>query len=356
MKVPLRYIHEYRDRTGKVRRYFRRPGMKRIPLPGDPGSPGFIAAYNAALAGYKIDRTPVGADSRSAPGSVAAAIAEYYQHNSFLVLAATTRANRRAILERFRDKHGDKRLAKMRPEDVAKILGKMKPFAARNWLKALRGLIAFAVATGLRKDDATEHFKPVKAKAGTIHAWTDDDLALFESHHPPGSRARLAMALMFYTAARLGDAITFGPQHIRNGKLRYRQRKTGRQLALPVYPELSAILAEHPTKHLTFLTTAQGKPFTPAGFGNWFRDVCREAGLPHCSAHGLRKARLRILAELGASANELGAFGGHRTLSEVQRYTLEADQERLAEAAIRGASRTELANAKSRMANKRPTG
>ena len=30
----------------------------------------------------------------------------------------------------------------------------------------------------------------------------------------------------------------------------------------------------------TFLMTAFGRPFTVAGFGNWFRKCCNEAGLP----------------------------------------------------------------------------
>jgi hypothetical protein len=50
-KLPLRYVNEYRDVRGKLRRYFRRPGHKRIPLPGLPGSDEFMAAYQAAVAG-----------------------------------------------------------------------------------------------------------------------------------------------------------------------------------------------------------------------------------------------------------------------------------------------------------------
>ena len=43
--IRLPYVQEYRDRHGKVRRYFRRPGYKRVALPGTPGSPLFMAAY-----------------------------------------------------------------------------------------------------------------------------------------------------------------------------------------------------------------------------------------------------------------------------------------------------------------------
>src|SRR3954449_5540141 len=43
-----------------------------------------------------------------------------------------------------------------------------------------------------------------------------------------------------------------------------------------------------------------------AGFGNWFRDMCAEAGLPiGISAHGLRKAAATRFANHGATAHEL---------------------------------------------------
>ena len=44
-KLLLRYVNEYRDVHGKVRRYFRRRGFKKVPLPGLPGSEEFMAAY-----------------------------------------------------------------------------------------------------------------------------------------------------------------------------------------------------------------------------------------------------------------------------------------------------------------------
>jgi hypothetical protein len=61
--IMLPYVQEYRDRHGKVRRYFRRPGFKRVPLPGTPGSPLFMAAYEAALA---VERLPIGRRHKTA--------------------------------------------------------------------------------------------------------------------------------------------------------------------------------------------------------------------------------------------------------------------------------------------------
>jgi integrase len=85
---------------------------------------------------------------------------------------------------------------------------------------------------------------------------------------------------------------------------------------------------------MTFLTTSQGRPFTSAGFGNWFRDRCNEAGLPQCSAHGLRKAAATRLANAGCSSDQIRAITGHRSLSEVAHYTRSADQQRLARQAL----------------------
>ena len=89
-----------------------------------------------------------------------------------------------------------------------------------------------------------------------------------------------------------------------------------------------------PSRHLTLLTTAYGKPFTAAGFGGWFRDRCDEAGLPQCSAHGLRKAACRRLAEAGCSSKVIAAISGHKSLREVERYVEAADQERMARVGI----------------------
>ena len=88
-----------------------------------------MEAYHAALASLPVraaGRGHVGA------GTVGAAIASYYTHNSFRALADGTRGMRRAILERFRAEHGDKRLATMQRQHVAAMLGGKKPFAARK--------------------------------------------------------------------------------------------------------------------------------------------------------------------------------------------------------------------------------
>ena len=96
---------------------------------------------------------------------------------------------------------------------------------------------------------------------------------------------------------RRGDVARLGPQHIRNGVLCVRQRKTGAVLTLPILPELQDALDVTPCGHLTFMTTVHGQPFEAHNFGTWFARACADAGLRGFSAHGLRKAGCRRLAE-----------------------------------------------------------
>src|SRR5262249_61249456 len=114
--------------------------------------------------------------------------------------------------------------------------------------------------------------------------------------------------------------------------LHVKQEKTGAELIIPVPPTLATIIAAAPRNHLTFVTTRHGRPFQGSAFSRWFREECDKAGLPHCSAHGLRKAAARRLAEAGCTAHEIGAITGHASLTELVRYTKAVDQRRLAEA------------------------
>lgn len=122
---------------------------------------------------------------------------------------------------------------------------------------------------------------------------------------------------------------------MKDGFLTIRQQKTGTQMDIPIHPELIPIIEATVKGSMTFLMTGQGKPFTAAGFGNWFHDVCREANLPvGCAAHGLRKAAARRLAEAGCTDHEIMAITGHKSLREVARYTRAADQRKLAQNAM----------------------
>ena len=286
----LRYVQAFVDRdTGAVFRYFRRPGYPRVRLPGLPGSAEFNRAYEAALEGPKL---AVGA-GRSKPGSLSVAIAGYYTSLEFRSLAAGTQTARRAILERFRAAHGDKPIVLLPPKFIAHVLSTMKPFAARNWLKAIRHLMQFCVAQEMCATDPTQGIKLPRAKSDGIHSWTEGEISMFEAHHAIGTRPRLALALLLYTGQRRGDVLRMGRQHIRDGVITVRQDKTGTTLVIPVHTDLRVILDATPGEHLTFVVGQRGNPFTPNAFRNGSAISATRPGFPrHVRRMGYARRRV----------------------------------------------------------------
>jgi integrase len=209
-----------------------------------------------------------------------------------------------------------------------------KPGAANNRKKYLSAMFGWAVRQHHMKSNPARDAERASYATDGFHTWTVDDVRQFEQRHPIGTKARLALALLLFTGARRGDVVTFGRQHVKDGTLRYVPRKTRykRMTASekPIAPALAEVINATPTGDLTFLVTEYGKPFTAAGFGGWFRERCDEAGLPHCTAHGLKKAGATIAAENGATDRQLMAMFDWSTSAQANAYTAAANRKRLA--------------------------
>jgi integrase len=349
MRRPPKYVHGYVDVRGKPRFYFRRAGMPQVPLPGLPWSESFMRAYGTALAGQDI---PAPAAKGIKPGTLRALAIGYFGSTAFLEMKERTRRVYRNRIEQLCDQkdangnaYGDKSAVALKREHVVKMMAALadKPESANLLRKVLRAMMQHAVDVGIRADDPTHGARSLKTKGTGAHSWNESEIAQFEAHHPVGTRSRLAMALLLYTGQRRGDVVGMGRQHvgrhvgedgIGRDMISVRQEKTGAALDIPLHSDLAAIIVATPSEHLTYLTTQFGKPFTSAGFGNWFREQCDAVGLSHCSAHGLRKAAARRLAEAGCSAHEIAAITGHASLREIVRYTKAVDQKRLAVSAM----------------------
>lgn len=313
---------------------FRRRGFEAY-LGPDPDADDFDDRYAAALSGAKLLSGEIGR-TRTKPGSIDALIAIYYSSPEFRSLAKSTQTTYRGILERFRREHGTKPLRGIERHHVKALIGAKAatPAAANNLLRMLRLLFAFAVDIGWLNKNPALAVKGFRRDRGGFHTWSEAEIAQYRRFHAIGTKPRAAFEILLGTAARRSDAVRLGWQHVDGHWLVMRQQKTGHELRIPVHPELQLVLDATPRTNMTFLLTEFGKPFSPAGFGNWFRDQCNAAGLKRCTAHGLRKAAARRLAEAGCSANEIAAITGHSTLKEVARYTQAADQSKLADRAF----------------------
>lgn len=328
--IELRYVQTFKDRHGKPRHYFRRPGHQRRVLPGEPGSAEFMAAY-AEAAGTSLS---VGA-GRTKPRTINALIVAYYGSAGFKkALRPSTQATYRNTLERFRAKHGDKSVANIEPRHVDAILEGMgdTPGAANNLRKRLRKLFRLAVKLGWRTSNPVLETEALPTGSKGFTPWSEEDITAFEARWPSGTRQRLALALLLYTGQRRSDVVRMGRQHVKDGRISVCQLKTDARLQIRLHPALQKELEGR--TGMTFILTEYGEPFSAAGFSQWFREQAEAAGLRGRTPHGLRKAAGRRLAEAGCTAKEIGAVLGHTTLKEVERYTRDADQVRLADAAM----------------------
>jgi len=340
------------DRHGKRRCRFQKNGFSTY-LHGTPWGEGFMREYAAALDGVKALTTNIGV-GRTIPGTVHALVAAYLDPNStspFKNGAPETQRTRRNILENFRKLHGTKPLYRgdlngrrtmlLTREIMQRIVNEKAatPSGQRNFLNTLRAMFTWAVKEGRLPDNPTLGVSREPIKTTGYKTWTEDHIARFEARHPIGSKARLAFALLLYTGQRRGDVVKIGQQQIRDGLLTIDQGKTEgseeAHLEIPLHPKLREIIEATPTLGVkTFLTTHFGKPYSAPGFGNWFRTLCDAPDCPDVSAHGLRKATARRLAEIGCTAHQIASITGHASLNEVERYTKAADRKRMAREAM----------------------
>jgi integrase len=335
-RIKLRYVNEYRDRHGRVRRYFRRPGSRGVKLPGLPGSIEFMAAYQSALATVA---PPPPSSKHVIHGSLAEIAAGYFRSAAFANLSQTSQQLYRSALKPILKAHGH-RLVRELPNAAARniieAIGASRPGTANLTRAVLSKVIIYAISIGVRADNPFIGLE--RYRLGTHHTWTDAEIAQFQRRWPLGTRERLAFALLLYTGQRGSDVVKMVRNDIVNGCIRVSQKKarkgTINELMIPIHPALARALQAGPVvgmHHL--LTNARGRPLR--GISKLIEKAVARAGLPaHCVAHGLRKAALRRLAEHGSTTKEIAAMSGHRTLTEIERYTARADQARLAQSAV----------------------
>jgi integrase len=356
-----RYVFEDVDRHGNVRIYFRRKnGQPKIRLHEIPGTAAFDKEYQRAFRGEMI--RPSATHKRSEPASFRWLCQQYYASAKFLQeLAPSTQAVRRGILDGICQRlasdesgeHiGDFPYAEMEPRDIAKLRDEKAatPEAANNLVKVLRQLFTWACSNDYRyaeKNPARDVAKLRSRNLDGIRAWTEEDAARYEARHPIGTKARLAFDLLIYTGVRRSDVVKLGPQMERwitetlpDGttvdvqKLVFTETKGAswpvKTHQLPILPPLRLSIAATKDRigHLVYLVTSYGKPHSVKGFGAWFKDRCRQAGLEDLSAHGLRKLAAQRCAEAGATEHQLMALFGWTNPQQAGPYTRKAKRAR----------------------------
>lgn len=328
--IKLKHVERFKDRYGKIRYYYREAKGKRIALRGEPGTESFNQSYAVAAKSYV-------SITHSQEGTFNALAEKYFVSTAFLNQRPISQYTTRNVLNRFLAEHGHRQVKQMKRSDVEKLISlkAATPAAANTLLKKLRLLLKLAV----RLDWIA--FSPAmeidKFKEGTYHTWTEKEIAKFEKRWPLGCRERVAFDLHLYTGQRRADICGMTDENVlRGNRIEVKQGKTGKELIIPMHPNLVQSLRMWKGPGKAIISKPDGDRYTVESYGNLMADAIDSAKLPaRCVLHGLRKAAARRLAEAGCSVHQIAAITGHDSLDEVERYTKAANQEKLADQAMK---------------------
>lgn len=328
------YTETFLTRHGKRVWYFRVGHGKRVKLPGEYGSPEFTEAYRAALARHS--------SGEAKGGRTLAWLIDQYRHSpAYEALAKETKKQFRYQLDRMKLTAGKAGIAGITPATISasRDARASKPSDANKFLKCSSALFRFAVDRQWLKDNPAKGIAKVKTQSLGFHTWTEEEARAYEARWPVGTRERLAFDLLVYTGVRRSDVVRLGRQHTRQGEITItteKSRNMGKpvEVTITILPPLARSIEAAPTGDMTYLVTHKKTAFVKESFGTWFRNACKEAGVPG-SSHGLRKLAAVRMAENGATEAELNAvFGWADGSGESATYIRKASRKRLSRAGI----------------------
>lgn len=341
-------------------------GASKIRLHSPENTPEFWQEYQNAIKGAvasvpMTQATGVGVKT-VVPNSLRWLFGRHMASPYYLSLEPKNRLKRSRYLERVCNskhpetgrKRGDLAFASMEKVNVVAIrddFAVSAGYAAADVIvTAIRVCYSWAMDAGLTKTNPASGVARIWDDADGFYTWTPADMEAFEKRHPIGTKARLAYSLMLYAGVRPSDCYRIGPQHNRDGALRftefkgshskvlgkYRPKPKARILSVP--SQLAAVIAATPLETprrnnvatLLYVLNAWGEPYTETAFYKQFKTWCKLAGVAHCSAHGIRKGGATEIAEAGGTAHDLMGMYGWSRLAQAERYTKKADRVKLA--------------------------
>lgn len=348
MDVDLPYLSEDIDRHGNARLYARKKvngRFKKVRLHAAPGSPKFMDEYQAALASFQS--AAKSQEKSQHVGTMGWLAEQWYKSPQFAVIDKREQRVRQLVMfallkEETKAGSGlrfyDCPVAEFNAQHVRVLRDRRKdaPSVANKRVAELHKLFAWGVEerpTWVNSNPVRD-VKKLPYESDGFEAWTTEDVIKFEEKWPVGSTPRLALAIMLFAGVRRSDVVRLGPPMVKDGSITFmpqKTRKLKKELTLPILPPLQTVIDNTTIGITTWLVTSRGKPFTAAGFGNWFRDKCDEAGLPKGrSAHGVRKIAAQTSAENGATEKEMMDIFGWTKADLAAYYARKANQKKIA--------------------------
>jgi integrase len=334
MKLPKGVQRQVR-KSGRVRYYYQEGRNTphegpRTRLPDDPHSPEFWAALNLARGITPATPKPPPEKDKTIEMMVSA----YMVSPRFQRLADSTRREYTRYLTMLQTELGNEEPTALEPHHVATIrdnLGAETPGKANAMVAIIGALFAWGRELGWCKINPAEGI--TKLDSEEYQPWPEWALQAYPTVFP-GELVRLS-DLALYTGQRISDTIKMHRRDVSDGVLYVKQKKTGKELWLPLHPALKPVLQEPEW----LAPKPQGGQWTEdqfhAAWGRAMKDkrgnkrpaaVIREAGLVY---HGLRKNATVHLAEVGCTTHEIASITG-MSLHIIEHYTKAVRQKTLA--------------------------
>lgn len=321
-----KYLHREVTRHETVTWYVRVGHGPRVRIKEPYGTKAFSAAYDAAIRG-----APPPKPGHAPKGTLRWLVDLWKLSSDWHQTMPATKRQRENILLRILETGGEEPLRNITAQAIesGRERRMLTPSAANNYLKTMRALFKWAKGAKHVSVDPTLEVTSLKVETDGFPPWSGDDVQRYCMRWPDGSHERMALMVLLFTGLRRGDAVRVGRQHLRNGEITIRLEKTGNEITIPFLPPLAAAISRGPVGDMTFICTKGGRPRVKEGFGTWFREACRAAGVTK-SAHGIRKLSARLVAEGGASEETLMAWFGWKSIGMSQVYTRAANKAKLA--------------------------
>lgn len=331
MIIRLKGIKTYRSK-GKVYRYHRATGA---PLTSEPGTAAFVEEVR------RLDDKA--AKKQEQPGALGGLMAAYRASPEFSSKSDLTRRDYLKVMDYLKPLADDP-LDSFTAAFVIKLRDKTNNIRKRRFanyvLQVLSVLFNWGKPRNITDANPCESVEPIpRPKQAPIanRAWANDELDTVLAAASPSLRTAIALAA--FTGLREGDVVTVTWSAIRNGRIEWRQAKTGDPVSMLIHSELRTILDETPKTAVTIVTGSRGKPLTVEGlktnFGKLIRRLTEAQAIgPGLTFHGLRVTAATMAADAGAPLDEVQALLGHRTSAMAQHYTKQASKKRRADAAI----------------------
>ena len=310
--------HVYRQRNGL---YFQRRGWPSQKFKHEFGTAEFWKEYSDILSGERLT-------NRVEVRNFAALIASYRNSPRYKKLKPRTALDYDRYLDFFISIMGTASPAAMKRKDVIRLRDSNadKAYFANYSLRVLRVLMEHCVDLGWSEANPAKGVQEFKTEKSEREPWPSELLARYRSLCALGTRERLVMELCVGTGQRIGDVLEMRWSNIQDGAFVIRQNKTGKELWLPILPELQAALSAASRHSVYILTNERGtNRWSYRGASQAVRNVREQIGALDYDIHSWRYNAACELVEAGCSDDLVAAVTG-QSPAMVLHYTKKVRQ------------------------------